>query len=226
MSEELASLKGIGGKTATKLLEAGIKTIADVAVLRPEELASILGWNRMKALETINDAKERALDQAIQLYSLKKFEDEIASKIMRYSTGCLALDELIGGGIATNELTGLRGPFAAGKTQICMSTSISCIEKERSVAWIETEPGTFKGERLEEIAMARRVDLDLEADFFVVPARAIASPNHQFLAYQRVERLLKRGIDIGLIVIDSFSPKFREFYPRRELFPQRSHETG
>ena len=226
MSEDLSSLKGIGPKTVQKLLDAGIKTIADVATLRPEELASILGWNRMKALETINDAKEKALDVAIQLLSLKDFEEEINGKICRFSTGSKAIDELIGGGIATNELTGLRGPFATGKTQLCMTSAVFCIKEGRSVAWIETEPGTFKSQRLEEIAENRGVDLDIEDDVFVIPARFILSPNHQFLAYQRVEREINRGTDIGLIVIDSFSPKFREFYPRREMFPQRSQETG
>ena len=55
-------------------------------------------------------------------------------------------------------------------------------------------------------------------------AKYIGSPTHQFNAYQRLGHMSEKGEDFGLIVIDSFSTKFREFYTRREMFPARSQE--
>lgn len=226
MSNDLTLVKGIGPKTAEKLIEDGIKDITSLSVLRPDELAEILKINKRAALEIINSAKELALNDAIRLMSLDEIESEITKRIIRYSTGSQTLDNLIGGGIATNELTGFRGSFSVGKTQIAKSVAISCISMNRKVAWIETEPGTFKESRIYEIASARGVPIDFKKDFFVIPAKFIVSPNHQFLSYERIGKELQNGVDIGLIVIDSFSPKFREFYPRREMFPARSQETG
>jgi len=223
---DLTLARGIGPKSAEKLIEEGIKDLPALAVLRPEELADILRITKKAAVEAINSAKEIALDEALRLMSLEEVQEEITKKVIRYSTGSLALDHLIGGGIATNEITGLRGPFSVGKTQIAKSVAVSCIESGRKVAWIETEPGTFKEDRILEIASARHVSVDLKEDMFVIPSKFIVSPNHQFLAYERINGELSKGKDFGLIVVDSFSPRFREFYPRREMFPARSQETG
>ena len=222
--KELKTLKGIGETTAQKLLDRGYNTIASIAVMRNDELAAILTWSKMKALETINDAKERSLTDAIRLFTIDEYKEEITDKIIRYHTGSNAVDAIIGGGISTNELTGLRGEYSTGKTQLCLSTAISCIAMGRKVAIVETEPGTLFQERIAEIASIRGVKINGNKDMFVIPAKYIASPNHQFLAYERIAMEIEKGMDIGLIIIDSFAPKFREFYPKREMFPARSQE--
>ena len=206
--DQLKRLKGIGEKTALKLIEKGYKTIADIAVLRPEELADLLGWTKMKAVETINDAVQKGLDQAITVYDLEEFRKEIEAKRIRYSTGSVELDRLLGGGISSMEITGLRAQYGSGKTQLCYSVAVSCIAKGKKVAWIETESGTFATSRLFEIGKNRGVEISRK-DLVIIPAKSIPSTAHQFLAYKQVEKRLEKGEPIGLIIIDSFSPLFR-----------------
>jgi len=224
--DELKQLPGIGPKTAQDLMDAGIDSLEAVAIQRPDELMAILGWNRLKSKEAINKAKELALDTAMSFRTLRKFKEEITDKIDFISTGSKTLDDLIGGGIATNELTGLKGPQATGKTQIAMTAAVMTIRLGRKVAWIETEPNTFKDARFLEIAEGRGIDVDIDDDIYVLDAKQVGTVNHQFLAYQLVERLIKRGNDIGLIVIDSFSTHFRNFYTDRTMLRDRSVETG
>jgi RecA/RadA recombinase len=186
----------------------------------------MLKISKMKALEMINDAKEKSLETAIPLLSSLEYSDQILSKKIFYSTGSRNLDNILGGGISTMEITGLRGEFGVGKSQVCFSTSVSCLQKKRKVAWIETEPSTFFPERLEEISMARGFQTNIGEEVMVIPAKFIKTPNHLFLSYQRVERAIERGSDFGLIVIDSFSSPFRQMYTTRELFRARSEEVA
>lgn len=224
---ELTEIKGIGDKTAEKLISLGITSAEDLATLRPEELASMLGINRFKAQEMINDAKEKTIDTAIDFLDLEGFEREIESKRIRYSTGSSAFDEILGGGISTFEITALRGEFGTAKTQTCYSTSISCIKRGRKVAWIETEPSSLVPSRIVEIGRARGLsEEEISKNFISIPARSVKTPAHLFIAYQRIEKEISRGVDIGLIVIDSFSAPFRHMYSTRETLTARSLETA
>jgi len=221
----LTDLKGIGDKTAEKLKDLGYKTVESIAVLREEELAEVLGWTKMKARETINDAKEKSLSTVVPILDFDEYYDQIEKEKIHFSTGSANLDRILHGGICTGELTALRGSFSSGKTQICYTVTVNVLGKGYAVAWIEVEPGTFSTDRLREISSKKGVEIDPKK-VYVVPARNISSPNVQFLSYQRIAREIEKGLDVKLLVVDSFSPKFREFYPRREMFPSRSQEIA
>ncbi|MGB6671342.1 MAG: hypothetical protein WBE34_02805 [Candidatus Nitrosopolaris sp.] len=76
---------------------------------------------------------------------------------------CSALDELLLGGIETQALTEFYGEFGSGKSQIChtlCATARQPIDSggmDSGVIYIDTE-GTFRPERLEQIARARGLD--------------------------------------------------------------------
>lgn len=222
--EELKTLTGIGDVTAQKLIDNDIGSITKVAIMRKEDLADLLGWSKLKAQETINDAKDKTLTEAVRMVSAEEHDIEITKKVIHYSTGSKAVDDIIGGGVATNEITALRGQFASGKSQMAYSIMASCIEQKRKVAIVEVEPGTFFKDRMTQIAKARGINVDFNKDLFIISAKFITSTQSQFLSYERIKMELDKGVNIGLIVIDSFSPKFREEFQLREQFPKRSQE--
>ena len=54
---ELKDVKGIGPKTADKLIEAEINTANDLAVATPEEVAEAIGCSEERAANFIDDAR-------------------------------------------------------------------------------------------------------------------------------------------------------------------------
>ena len=86
---------------------------------------------------------------------------EKRKSMLRCSTGSRALDELLLGGIETQAVTEFYGEFGSGKSQIChtlCATARQPIESggmDSGVIYIDTE-GTFRPERLEQIAESRR----------------------------------------------------------------------
>jgi DNA repair protein RadA len=88
---------------------------------------------------------------------------EKRKSMLRCSTGSRALDELLLGGIETQAVTEFYGEFGSGKSQICHTLCAMArrpIESgglDSGVIYIDTE-GTFRPERLEQIARARGLD--------------------------------------------------------------------
>jgi DNA repair protein RadA len=83
--------------------------------------------------------------------------------MLRCSTGSKALDELLLGGIETQAVTEFYGEFGSGKSQICHTLFAMARQPvelgglDSGVIYIDTE-GTFRPERLEQIARARGLD--------------------------------------------------------------------
>jgi DNA repair protein RadA len=83
--------------------------------------------------------------------------------LLRCSTGSSTLDELLLGGIETQAVTEFYGEFGSGKSQICHTLCAIArqpIESgglDSSTIYIDTE-GTFRPERVQEIARARGFD--------------------------------------------------------------------
>jgi len=224
---ELLAVKGIGVKTLEKLLDAGIDTLPKLAVRRPEEIADILDITKKSAKLMVNDAKDKALDKALEIKTLKEILEHKRTITKHISTGSLVIDNLLKGGISTEAITLLAGEYASGKSQICFQVAVNTVKMGRKVAWIETESGTFVPDRILEIAKANNVNINLDEDFIVITARDISSPYRQFLAYERIDKFVsENNIDLGLLVIDSFSAKFRSYFTGREMFPDRASETS
>ena len=81
----------------------------------------------------------------------------------RCSTGSKALDELLLGGIETQAVTEFYGEFGSGKSQICHTLCVTVRQPTSSgglaggTIYLDTE-GTFRPERVEQIARARGLD--------------------------------------------------------------------
>jgi len=223
----LTEIKGVGPKTAEKLIECGIKDQVQLACLRAEELAAILKITNKAAKDIVNDAKAKALDKAIILTSMA---DEIKRRkevIQRIPTGSAQLDRIFKGGIPTEAITVSKGEFASGKTQLGFQLVVNLKRYfNRKTIWVETESSTFSPDRIMEMAKASGVPIDPANDVWYIGSGNIATPYNLYLALQRIEQKLQRGENYGLIVIDSFSAPFRSFYTGREMLPDRAKEEA
>jgi len=88
---------------------------------------------------------------------------EKRKSMRRCSTGSRALNELLSGGIETQAITELYGEFGSGKSQICHTLCVTATQPpslgglDGRIIYIDTE-GTFRPERVEQIAKARGLD--------------------------------------------------------------------
>jgi len=227
--KELCKVRGIGPASAKKLVEAGITSIADLASARPEEVRDILGTTSKRAKLIIQYAKDCLFEQEVLALAAKELEKIRSEKVQIISTGVKAIDAILGGGFRTDALHLLAGSFSTGKTAMCYQVGVKCaIDYERCVLFIETEPQVFHASRVREIAKGFGADPEAVLDkFYVIPSERIKTPEQLFTAYDYAEKMItKDKIDIGVIIIDSFSAPFRAYYHGRETLTDRSQEIA
>ncbi len=230
MSEEedfvqvLKGLPGVGNVTAKKLIEAGYVTLESIALSTPAELVVNAGLTESTAKKVINSARQKLNIEVTTAYDyyLKKKET------LRITTGSKNLDDLLGGGVETQAITEIYGPYGSGKTQLAHQLAVTVqlpVEKggiERGCLFIDTE-GTFRPERVMQIAEAFGLDPS-EVLKRILYARAYTS-DHQILVTAKAEKMLKRE-NIGLIVVDSLISHFRGEYTGRETLAERQQKLN
>jgi DNA repair protein RadA len=220
--KRMTDLPGIGPKTAEKLRELGY-TLVGMATGRADEIAAEMkvsfvvakGWVQAAQEAILKDMKMKT---AIEHDKNKKIKQQFIK------TGSEVFNKLIGGGFPTGATTGLSGRFSTGKTQACFDAVVDCIGRlKRKVVYIETEPNTFSLDRLKQIAKGRGLECDWDK-LYICEAEQIPTAKAQFLQYKLVQKSLEAGDDIGLVIVDSFTAKFRPGYSRREMLPVRTRE--
>ncbi|MGC8647326.1 MAG: DNA repair and recombination protein RadA [Candidatus Micrarchaeia archaeon] len=220
----IEDLPGIGEATADKLKSSGIDTLEKIATLSPHELSDLTGMSVEAAKKAI---------QAAQESTTVKFEtgEEISEKrkeLGRITTGSKDLDELIGGGVETNAITEAYGKFASGKSQLAFQLSVNVqLPKEKGgleggVLFVDTE-GTFRPERIEEIAKDKGLDpKKVLENIYVIRA---LSTEDQILAIQRADKLIAEK-NIKLIVVDSLTALFRSEFIGRGALGERQQKLN
>jgi DNA repair protein RadA len=162
---EIQDIEGIGPTTARKLKEAGIVSVMDLAVASAEELSIDLNSSKESAASFIIAAQKLLRESNILEREFITADSALEKRrsMLRCSTGSRALDELLLGGIETQAVTEFYGEFGSGKSQICHTLCaiapqpIEAGGLDGGVIYIDTE-GTFRPERLNQIARARGVD--------------------------------------------------------------------
>jgi DNA repair protein RadA len=162
---EIQDIEGIGPSTAKKLREAGIFSVMDLAVAGVEDLAVDINSTKDSAASFIMAAQKLLRESNILEKEFVTADAALKKRrsLLRCSTGSGALDDLFLGGIETQAVTEFYGEFGSGKSQICHTLCIIAglpVESgglNSGVIYIDTE-GTFRPERLEQIARARGVD--------------------------------------------------------------------
>src|SRR5919106_51527 len=162
---EVQDIDGVGPTTAKKLKEAGIVSVMDLAVTSAEQLAVDINSSKDSAAAFIMAAQKLLRESNIleKEFVTADFVLEKRKSMLRCSTGSKSLDELLLGGVETQAVTEFYGEFGSGKSQICHTLCaiakqpISDGGLDGGVIYIDTE-GTFRPERLNQIARARGFD--------------------------------------------------------------------
>jgi len=156
MSEALENIKGIGPATASKLRSAGFTTVEALAVTPVREIVSKTGLGYDTALKICEEARKLmnfGFIRANEVWERRKI-------LLRCTTGSKKLNEILGGGVETQAMTELIGDYAVGKTQICLTLTVTAqLPREQeglegNSIYIDTE-GTFSPERVYQIAYNR-----------------------------------------------------------------------
>jgi DNA repair protein RadB len=122
--------------------------------------------------------------------------------IDRISTGCGAVDDLLGGGFERGAVTQVYGPPAAGKTNVVLSTAVDLAARGERALYIDTEG--LSVDRMEQLADAREADTDELA------SRIVISEAHTFEEQEEAVRDAEEFADtVEFIVLDSATGFYR-----------------
>ena len=219
--DKIEDLPGVGAATAEKLIAAGYDTFLSIGVSSPGEMVNIAGVTEATARKIINAARsklEMGFETGEEL--LKKREN-----LTKISTGSQSLNAMLGGGIETGAITEVYGAYGSGKTSLAHQLAVNVqLPKDKGGAdgiavWIDSE-GTIRPEYIVKMALAQGLDPKKALKNF----RGVRSFNsdHQMLLTENIEDLIKQGLPIKLIVVDSLMGHFRsDFSGRGELAPRQ-----
>jgi DNA repair protein RadA len=218
-SYTLGDLPGVGEATVKKLQEAGILSIRTLAMYPLSKLMDEAGIGEKTAEKIIKAAQD------IEKMGFKS-ADKIWEKrrtLRRISTSSNNLDDLLMGGIEPGAVTELFGEYRTGKTQLahqlCVNVQLSYEEGglEGSALYIDTE-GTFRPERLIQMAMAK--DLDHNSILKNITVGRAYNSDHQILLVKESPKIIREK-NIKLIIVDSLIGHFRSEYIGRGTLASR-----
>jgi DNA repair protein RadA len=215
----LEDMKTISPELLEKLSNAGFTTVESLCWLTPEELIENVPIAHELAQMIIEEAKTLVEHQPVSAIEL--LEKEERRQVI--TTGSSQLDDLLGDGIYTGEITEISGEFASGKTQICFQLAVNVqLSKEKggiegTVYYIDTE-GTFSSTRIAQIANERGFNAKAILKNIAV-TRTYNSDHLMFLIQNAEELIIKRNVK--LFIIDSIAAHFRAEYTGDENLVKR-----
>jgi DNA repair protein RadA len=226
---EIDTLNDIGPATKTSLKEAGFRSIKDLVIRGPIDIAEATGIAIEKCILLCNRAREiledigvldKPFTTANEIYEKRKLE-------YRISTGSKNLDELLDGGIETRAITELYGEYGTGKTQICHTL---CVTVQQSKAednisralYIDTE-NTFRPERIASIASARKIDPSIALENVIV-AKAYNSSHQEFIIQESPNVINLHNIKI--MIVDSIVSHYRAEFLGRSVLSERQQRIN
>jgi len=223
--DSIEELPGVGPATADKLRESGFTDLMDIAVISPQELASIAEIGLTTATRIIQEAGKKVQKDEF------KTGNEILEKrqqVGKISTGSKTFDELLGGGFESQAIIELFGEFGSGKTQIAHQLCVIVqLPKEKGgleghAFYIDTE-NTFRPERIKQ--MAEGFDLDPNDVLSKIHVARAYNSSHQMLLVDKVKELSKE-VPARLLVVDSLTAHFRAEYVGRGTLADRQQKLN
>lgn len=214
-------LPGIGAATGEKLRSAGFDNLLSIAVATPGEICDAAGVTEATARKAIKYARDN-MDMGFQSGTDLLAKRENIEKI---STGSSNLNKLFGGGIETGAITECFGQYGSGKTQLghMLSVQVQLKDPDAVAVYIDTE-NTFRPGRVKQFAEGAGADPDKILKNIKV-ARAFNS-DHQMLLVDKAEELIKSGLKVKLIVVDSLTAHFRAEFVGRGTLADRQQKLN
>jgi DNA repair protein RadA len=218
----LGTVEGIGPATEKRLQEAGFRSIKDLIVRGPVDVADATGMELEDSIGICNKARvkleelgiiDKSFVTATSLYE-KRIQND------RVTTGSHSFDDLLGGGVETKAVTEVYGEFGTGKTQLCHTLCVM-VQQPRNLGglsakalYIDTE-NTFRPERIVTIAQSRGFDPAKTLENIIV-AKAYNSAHQELIIDETGPLVEDEGI--RLVVVDSAVAHYRsEFLGRATL---------
>ncbi|PHQ43926.1 hypothetical protein Z052_01950 [Halorubrum sp. C191] len=138
---DLQSLSGVGPGKESKLRDAGIESVNELANADLDTLENA----GIRQAETILDRAQR---QGVQIQSGVAVEEE-QQEAAKVTTSLPEVDAMMGGGLRGGFIVGVSGESKAGKTQFALQSLVAAAQYHVGEAvYIETEPNRFQTERL------------------------------------------------------------------------------
>jgi DNA repair protein RadA len=220
----MESLGAVSIEVAERLERAGLKSLKALAATPPAFIAEVAEIPFDRAYEICRRAwlsGGSTFTTALELLERRRSASSL-------TTGCRALDELLGGGVEAKAITEVCGEYGSGKTQLCHQLCVTVqLPPSRgglsaSALYIDTE-GTFRPERL--IAIAERFNLPHQQVLGnVMYARAYSSDHQAFLVDEACKVIEERKV--GVVVVDSLVGHFRGELCGRELLAERQQRLN
>jgi DNA repair protein RadA len=227
---EIQDIEGIGPTTAKKLKEAGIESVMDLAAKSAEQLALELECHKDTAAAFIMSAQKLLRESNLidKEFVTASSLLEKRKAMLRCSTGSRSLDELLLSGIETQAVTEFYGEFGSGKSQIChtlcaiASRPVKEGGLDGGVIYIDTE-GTFRPERLDQIARTRAFDPMLVLKNVAICR--VYNSSHLELIIKDLGRYIDK-FNAKLVIIDSIISLHRAEYPGRGTLADRQQRLN
>jgi len=231
---QLENLPGVQPHLISKLKQAGVNSVLDLAVSIPNELAAgaegnVISDDTKTISELVLKAKKALTDSGALIREFSTADEVLERRkaLVRYTTGSKSLDDFLKGGVESQAITELAGEFGSGKSQICHTLCVTAAANNNqgpinSIIFVDTE-NTFRPERVHQIAEARGLDSE-EIMKKVYVCKIVNSAQLEALI-----RNLGKSIEeykAKLVIVDSIISLHRAEYTGRETLAERQQRLN
>jgi len=217
----IEDLPGVGAATAEKLFLSGFDTLMAIAVATPGEVVNASGLTEAAARKIIRAARD-GMNMGFQsgLDLLEKRE-----KMTQISLGATSLNAILGGGVHSGAITEFFGSYGSGKTQFGHMLAVQCQKDDPDAVavYIDTE-NTFRPGRIKQFAEG--LDMDPDKVLANVKVARAFNSDHQMLLVEKAEELIKQGLKVKLVIVDSLTAHFRAEFIGRGTLAERQQKLN
>lgn len=214
-------LPGVGAATAEKLAAAGYDDLLSIAVSSIGQLVDAAGVSEAVARKMIQAARD-GLDMGFQSGNdlLRKRDT-----ILKIKTGSQNFDSMLAGGFETSAITECFGQYGSGKTQVghMLAVSVQAMDPDAVAVYIDTE-NTFRPERI--LQFAKGLELEPEQVLSNIKVARAFNSDHQMILAEKVEDLIKEGLKVKVVIVDSLTAHFRAEFVGRGTLAERQQKLN